>query len=172
MALKDPKSFLKNHYIYEINMLRQTLLHHKENPENAIVKNALYVSFCVHARCLCYFFSSDTKIKSDDVLAKDLASSWDTKKSATSNLEKLHREAINKQVAHLTDTRETAEQIDEAFMQTIHDALVKDHEQFENLVGQIHKGCLEEYIKIPRAISIRSDKNQANVAIYASSVSQ
>jgi hypothetical protein len=170
-SLKNPKGFLKEHYVYEINMLRQTFLHHQRNPDNAIIKNALYVSFCVHARALWDFFSKINP-NNDDVIAKHFASNWDPATSKTSQLGVPEREAINKQVAHLTEKRENAVRIDATLMQKIHDALVDDNENFQKQVDQLYQSCFAEDIKAATIVHIPSQIGQANVAINSSSVTQ
>ena len=169
MSLNDPKAFLEEHYCYEINMLGQTLQHHRTITDNATVKNALYVSFCVHARALWDFFSS-TRPQGDDVIAKEFAPSWQPLSSNISKLSINQRAAINKQVAHLTKTRENTSPIEDKDMQDIHDALIKDHEKFKNEVDAQYKNCFaNEAINQP-ALLFLTQPGTANVAISISSV--
>jgi|688.fasta_scaffold1093249_1 hypothetical protein len=170
MPLSDPEAFLRKHYIHEVNMLRQVFRHHKV-ANNQIVKNALYDSFCVHARALWDFFSS-VSAKGDDVIAQHFASNWNPGNSIVSQLPSSQRDAINKQVAHLTDKRENAVPIDDAQMQSIHDALVNDDANFQNQVDLRYRSCFDEEIQASTSVHIPSQPGQANVAIYASSVIQ
>jgi hypothetical protein len=169
MSLIDPEAFLNEHYSYEINMLGQTLQHHRTITDNAIVKNALYVSFCVHARLLLDFFSSANP-SGDDVVAQHFAPSWQPSSSSISQLVGNQRAAINKQVAHLTKTRENTSPIKEKDMQDIHDALIKDHQKFKSEVDSRYKNCFINEVVNQTALLFLAQSGTANVAISMSSV--
>jgi hypothetical protein len=170
MNLKNPKAFLEEHYIHEVNMLRQVFLHHQK-VDNQIFKNALYDSFCIHARALWDFFNS-AKARGNDVIAKHFAPNWDSGISNVGRLDSSLRDAINKQVAHLTETRENATRIDDDIMKKIHDALVTDHENFKSQIDQNYQSSFGGEIKEPTKVHIPAQPGQANVAIYSSSVTQ
>lgn len=169
MSLNDPKAFLEEHYCHEINMLGQTLQHHRTITNNATVKNALYVSFCVHARALWDFFGS-TSPQGDDVIAKEFAPSWQPSSSNISKLAGNQRAAINKQVAHLTKTRENTSPIEDKDMEDIHDALIRDHKKFKNEVNPQYKNCFTHEVIDQSALMFPTQSGTANVAIYMSSV--
>ncbi len=57
MTLPGRATYLKEHYVYELNMLRLTNEHIKAATEQ-VLKNVLIESFCVHARTLIDFYNN------------------------------------------------------------------------------------------------------------------
>jgi hypothetical protein len=99
------------HLLYELQMLFGTakLLasmdsSRNEDVETRITYNALLESFAIHVRALLDFLYNDGPLK-DDIVASDYFDSgyWFLKRpNKPSLLEKVHKNIINKLVAHLT----------------------------------------------------------------------
>jgi hypothetical protein len=79
------------------------------DPQNAdsvlVMRNCAIESFLLHYRALRDFFSSQQKMKADDLKATDYLSTWQT--SALWVTDKAEADRINKRLAHLSKLRTT-----------------------------------------------------------------
>lgn len=138
-TLNDPAAYLAEHYVYEVNMLRWTHAMLAGTPEG-FNANALIESFCVHARALMDFYKCTPQ--QDDVTALDFISSGQFNASATSQVPSDVRIRVNKQIAHLTASRENPPQkVDGQDRQTLLNAIEADHTAFKNAVDTQYAQC-------------------------------
>jgi hypothetical protein len=154
-SLKDPATYLTKHYVYEVNMLRAahralatakdwTL---KDELTDQAAKNALIESFCVHARALLDFYKSTAR--GDDVVATNFIASGKFAAATTSQLPGDIRDRVNKQIAHLTESRENANWIDADALNTLLVAIETDHAAFRKAVEPQFAGCFTGELQIP-----------------------
>lgn len=148
--LNDPVAYLAEHYVYEINMLRTTY-HALNSPRLLLisgdtfswcVKNALIEAFSIHARVLLDFYLCNPR--NDDVVATDFTVPGATVGSNTAGLPSDLKVKINKQVAHLTATRENTVKIDDSDRQTLFNAIEADHVAFKAAVRPQFSGCFSK----------------------------
>ncbi len=143
-TLNDPAAYLKEHYVYEINMLRLTHAMLAMVPEGALA-NALIESFSVHARALWDFYAPPPRPKPDDVTALDFASSWLPSSTQTYQIASDIRQRINKQIAHLTTGRENPSQkVDITDRQALLAAIEADHNAFKAAVDPRFSNCFSD----------------------------
>ena len=146
-TLIDPAAYLAEHYVYELNMLRWTQATLTETPEG-FNANALIESFCVHARALMDFYKS--RPRQDDVTAQDFTSSGQFSANGTSQIPSDVRTRVNKQIAHLTASRENAPQkVDYADRQTLLSAVELDHTAFKSAVQPQYAQCFRDERTFP-----------------------
>jgi hypothetical protein len=96
-APKDEK-LLDEHIPYEADMLSGTYEKLAGGIEDAIIRNAIIESYCIHCRNLINFLKNDDK----NLKVKDFAPTFDYKNVCK---EKNYRELISNQVAHLSKKR-------------------------------------------------------------------
>lgn len=103
--LNDPVAYLAEHYVYEVYMLRRTygeLL----NETDQFRINLLIESFCLHARSLLDFYKCSPAPRSDDVVATHFIASGQFQAPGSAVLAAGPRAKVNKQIAHMTASRE------------------------------------------------------------------
>lgn len=144
--LKDPAAFLDEHYVYEINMLMLTYfgipIEHDDWKRNALME-----SFAVHARVLLDFFL--TPPKGDDVVADHFMPP--SVQFAATHMQQLPpnlRTRINKQVPHLTETRESTVKIGPSDRDDLYRALMADHADFKLKVDPKYQGCFGKEVTV------------------------
>jgi hypothetical protein len=95
----------QKHLPYEVDMLRQTYRKLAEGPlPDAVVRNALIESFCIHARSLLDFFGN-WRSKPDDYIAADFTNGFKPR----INIPPAIRTKLNKEIFHLTGERKSTE---------------------------------------------------------------
>jgi hypothetical protein len=144
-------SFLAEHYVYEINMLRFTyrLL---RRPQETGVANALIESFVIHSRALMDFFGKgETK---DDVKATHFTIGNVFSALATSTVSPDIRSRMNKQIAHLTYSREGARKISRADRLILLRAIEIDHAAFKQSVAPPFVECFDEEVPLPLEMAL------------------
>jgi hypothetical protein len=107
-VLLDQTEYLREHYGYELWMLRE--LHNRMvEPQvfhafDFVIRNACIEAFCVHARALIDFFATQPsgKNRSTDVVADLFCPGFSTAIDGGSAAFKVK---VNKQIAHLTQER-------------------------------------------------------------------
>lgn len=136
VTLNDSVAYLAEHYIYEINMLRET---HRRlgSTSDQMLANALIESFCVHARALLDFYKSTPQ--DDDVVAHDFVTPAQFTATATRQVPNDIRKRVNKQIAHLTAARENANRINDGDRQQLLTAIETDHAAFKAAALNIQK---------------------------------
>lgn len=151
VTLNNPAAYLAEHYIYEVNMLRET---HRQlaSATDTCLRNALMESFCVHARALLDFYKSMPR--GDDVVATHFVPSSQFTAAATAQLPNDLRTRVNKQIAHLTASRENSTKIDGQDRQTLLNAIDADHASFKAAaVSQSqYSNCFDgeiQYVAVP-----------------------
>jgi len=136
--VRDPVAYLAEHYVYEVNMLRATHWLLASAADQALA-NALIESFCVHARTLLDFFKSNPI--GDDVVATHFVTAGHFRATATSQLSADVRTRVNKQVVHLTASRENAIKINDVDRLALLTAIEADHKAFKNAVDPQYANC-------------------------------
>lgn len=138
VKLQNHAEFLAEHYLYEITMLRMTF---KAIPRETDIwrRNALMESFAIHARVLMDFFIS--KPKNDDIVARHFIAPNINWNNEPSGMGVDMRNRINKQVSHLTASREGARKIDEVDRVQILSALEAAHSRFKASVRTEYMTC-------------------------------
>lgn len=109
--LSDPAEYLREHYGYELWMLRE--LHDRmADPQvfygfDFVMRNACIEAFCVHARALIDFYAPQPlgKGRSTDVTADLFCPAFS---AAIDGGAAAFKVKVNKQIAHLTEQRESA----------------------------------------------------------------
>jgi len=105
--LSDPVGYLKEHYNYELWMLRE--LHNKMveprifHELDIVTRNACIEALCIHARALIAFYA--TKHRATDVTADLFCPGFSM---AIDGEALAFMVSVNKQIAHLTQEREAA----------------------------------------------------------------
>jgi hypothetical protein len=100
--------FLREHYLYEVNMLRATFAALQgRHPQH--VANALIESFALHARILMDFYLP--KARGDDAVAAHFTAGGVFTGHATAGMPPKLRQKINKQITHLTYARTNASKL-------------------------------------------------------------
>lgn len=162
--LANPVDFLKEHYVYEINMLWETnqRLGASELDDQAIsleqdagrarhlqtIKNALIESFCVHARSLLDFYEKSPG--GDDVVAAEFVkSSSFSAYTLSTNV----RSKINKQIAHLTKKREGASKLDASDREDLLSVIYSNHVAFQSDAQIQYAGCFADVVQFVRPFS-------------------
>ncbi len=132
-------NFLEKHYLYELVMLKRThaaiqkLISPQPSDLVQFGINTLVESFAIHARSLIDFFGGATA-KTDDAIASHFTAQPFTG-TATAAVSPDVRDRMNKQIAHLTYTRETPTQkFNSADQAILLQAIDTDHKAFVQAV--------------------------------------
>jgi hypothetical protein len=130
-------AFLFEHYTYEIDMLRASKCMLDYNNGTAL-GNALYESFCVHARALNDFF---TKPPSQDDAVASHFTETPFVPSTSCPIGSDLKTKINKQVAHLTYSRSNAAKLVEDDLVVIVKAIEANHKKFVSELKSEFRDC-------------------------------
>lgn len=136
--LSDPAGYLKEHYGYELWMLRE--LHDcMRSPlifqaMDRVSQNAFIEAFCIHARALSDFYAmphSDNP-KNTDITAEYFCCGFRLAISGGADAFKIK---VNKQIAHLTQQRASAEKIDIGDVRQARTAIEREHCRFRHALS-------------------------------------
>lgn len=150
--LNDPPGFLDEHYVYEVNMCRETyrLL---ASPGDMWNGNALMEAFAIHARCLLDFYGCQPKT-GDDVVASEFTPTGTFTAPATSAIPADMRRRINKQIPHLTSSREGVVKIGDGDRNQLLAAIEADHAKFKAEVKPEFNGCFTKEQPSPTLMAV------------------
>lgn len=127
--LSDPVGYLKEHYNYELWMLRE--LHDKIvdplifHEFDIVMRNACIEALCIHARALMAFYA--TKQRDTDVIADLFCPDFSM---AIDDEAKAFMVNVNKQIAHLTQEREAAIKVNGIDFARIRTTIEIQHRRF------------------------------------------